>query len=101
MWKKAAIILLAASIAIPVISTPLVIERLTWPEAKSIIENHGGRKLEIYGIKLPCAHVLDFGYVVYYRLESGDNVGRICRSIFGGEWTWYPSTNAMIAEKPY
>lgn len=91
--------LIAIAIAIIAVAAIVLIVRFPHtlqPEADAHIEKLG---IDLKGIhvRMPCAGVFDTGFIVNYRKLGSrvDRVGRLCRGLTGGPWTWHPDTNDL------
>ena len=101
MLRKILITAPVALIAMGVISAPIILQKTMGESAEAHVARFGYFGSEIRGTRIPCAGMFDVGFLVRYQTadRQTDGLGRVCRGLSGG-WTWYPSTDAMVAADP-
>lgn len=101
MLRKILIAVPFALIVLAVISVPIILQKTMGESAEAHVARFGYHGVEIRGARLPCAGTFDVGFLVRYQSadRQSEGLGRVCRGWSGG-WTWYPSTDAMVAADP-
>jgi hypothetical protein len=101
MLRKILIAVPFALIALAVISVPIILQKTMGESAEAHVARFGYHDFKIRGTRMPCAALFDVGFLVRYQTadRQPEDLGRVCRGLSGG-WTWYPSTNTMVAADP-
>ena len=101
MLRKILITIPFALLALAMISVPIILQKTIGESAEAHVARFGYGGLEIRGTRIPCAGGFDVGFLVRYQTadRKTEGLGRVCRGLSGG-WTWYPSTDTMVAADP-